>query len=39
MKAYLCTVLVEICDEDRSYWSEGSDETFSIANRIEYFLG
>jgi len=34
MKAYLCTVLIELADEDYEYWSEGSDETFTLASRL-----
>lgn len=34
MRAYLCTVLVELAEEEYNYWSEGADETFTLANRL-----
>jgi len=34
MKAYLCTVLIELCEKEYDYWSEGSDETFTLARRL-----
>jgi hypothetical protein len=34
MKAYLCTVLIELAEEEYDYWSEGADETFTLARRL-----
>jgi hypothetical protein len=34
MRSFLCAVLVEFTDDEHESWSEGADETFSIANKL-----
>lgn len=34
MKTYLVTVIVEVDEEEYKEWSEGSEETFSICNKV-----
>ena len=34
LRAYLCTVLVELSEREYVYWSEGADETFTLARKL-----